>query len=290
MKRGGSSSAIALVCAGMIGQECGAAIAVMVFPQVGPLGMVALRLFFSAVVLWAIARPSLRGRSAAQWRSVVFFALALAFMNGLFYLALAELSLGVTVTIEVLGPLALSILAARRKSAWVWAAIALLGVIALGGGGWDSLNPVGVICALGAAVSWACYILASARVGAEFAQLDGLALAMTLAAIIALPFGIVSAGGVLLRPEVLGLGLAVALLSSTIPYTLEMIALRRIPASVFAILMSLGPATASLAGFLLLGQHLSVLELVGVVLVILASIGAVITSPPTAVPPAEPVG
>src|SRR5690606_17319502 len=153
-----------------------------------------------------------------------------------------------TVTIEVLGPLVLSIVASRRASAWLWAALALAGVVALGGGGWDRLDPVGVVFAAGAAASWAFYILASARVGREFPKLDGLALAMTVGAIISLPFGIASAGSALLRPELLGLGACVALLSSTIPYAFELIALRRLPAAAFAILMSLAPATASLAG------------------------------------------
>jgi len=212
----------------------------------------------------------------------------LASMNGLFYLALERLPLGVTVTIEVLGPLTLSILTASGLARWLWAGLALAGVVALGAGGWDRLDALGVLFALAAAVSWALYILASARVGREFPRLDGLALAMTVGAVIALPFGITQAGGVLLRPEILALGAAVALLSSTVPYALELIALRRLPASAFAIMMSLGPATASLAGFLLLGQHLSWLEIAGIALAIGASIGAV-----TAVsrrPAIEPVG
>lgn len=280
MKRSESGRAVGLIVVGMIGMELGAAIAVTLFPAVGPLGMVTLRLVFAAIVLWAIARPRLRGHTTTAWRSVVLFALSLAFMNGLFYLALERLSLGVTVTFEVLGPLVLSIIAARRRSAWLWAGIALLGVIALGGGGWDRLDTWGVVLALGAGASWAAYILCSASVGAAFAQLDGLALAMAIAALIALPFGIAQAGDALLRPEILGLGLCVALLSSTIPYAFELIALRKISPAVFAILMSLGPATASTAGFFVLNQSLSWLELVGVGLVIVASMGAVLTTRP----------
>jgi len=247
----------------------------MLFPQTGPLGIVMLRLLFSALLLLAIARPRVRGHSAADWRSVVAFGVVLATMNGLFYLALERLPLGVTVTIEVLGPLALSILTATGLSRWLWAGLALGGVVALGAGGWDRLDPLGVLFALGAAVSWALYILASARVGRAFPRLDGLALAMTVGALLALPFGVWQAGQVLLRVDILALGAAVALLSSTVPYALELIALRRLAASAFAILMSLGPATASAAGFLLLGQHLSWLEIGGIALVIAASIGAV---------------
>ena len=237
--------------------------------------MVMLRLVFSAILLLLIARPGLRGHSRDGWLAVLGFGVVLALMNALFYLALARLPLGVTVTIEVLGPLMLSIVASRRLSAWLWALIAFAGVVALAGGGWDRLDPLGVLFALGAAASWALYILASARVGREFPGLDGLALAMTLGALIALPFGILSAGTALLRPDLLALGAAVAVLSSTIPYALELVALRRLPAAVFAILMSLSPATAALAGWVLLGQDLAWLELTGVALVIIASIGAV---------------
>ncbi|MGA1826903.1 EamA family transporter [Microbacterium sp.] len=276
--RAGTTPAILLVIVGLACQEVGAALAVLLFPQVGPLGMVMLRLVFSAMLLLLIARPGLRGHSRDGWLAVLGFGVVLALMNALFYLALARLPLGVTVTIEVLGPLVLSIVASRRLSAWLWALLALAGVAALAGGGWDRLDPLGVLFALGAAASWAFYILASARVGREFPGLDGLAFAMTLGALIALPFGILSAGSALLRPDLLALGAAVAVLSSTIPYALELVALRRLPAAVFAILMSLSPATAALAGLLLLGQDLAWLELTGIALVITASIGAVRSS------------
>ncbi len=287
--RAGPTSALLLVVVGLACQEVGASIAVLLFPEVGPLGMVMLRLVFSALLLLLIARPALRGHTRAGWRAVVGFGVVLATMNGLFYLALERLPLGVTVTIEVLGPLVLSIVASRRRSAWLWAGLALLGVIALGGGGWDRLDPLGVLFALGAAASWAFYILASARVGREFPKLDGLALAMTVGALIALPFGIMDAGTALLRLDLLALGAAVAILSSTIPYALELIALRRLPAAAFAILMSLAPATAAIAGYVILGQELSWLELLGIALVITASIGAVRASTVAARQAAEPV-
>lgn len=288
--RTAQTPAILLVVAGLACQEVGASIAVLLFPEMGPLGIVMLRLGFSAILLLLIARPSLRGHSRDGWIAVLAFGVVLAAMNGLFYLALERLPLGVTVTIEVLGPLVLSIVAARRRSAWLWAALAFAGVLALGGGGWEQLDPVGVLFALGAAASWAFYILASARVGREFPKLDGLALAMSVGALIALPFGIASAGAALLRPELLLFGAAVAVLSSTIPYAFELIALRRLPASSFAILMSLAPATAAIAGWVLLGQTLSWLEIVGISLVIAASIGAVRSSQRAARSSAEPVG
>lgn len=285
----GTTPAILLVIAGLACQEVGASLAVLLFPQVGPLGMVMLRLVFSALVLLVIARPRVRGHSRRDWTSVALFGLVLALMNSLFYLALERLPLGVTVTIEVLGPLVLSIVAARRASAWLWALLALAGVVALGGGGWDRLDPLGVLFALGAAGSWAFYILASARVGRAFPKLDGLALAMTVGALISLPLGFVDAGAALFRIEIVALGAAVAVLSSTIPYAFELIALRRLPAAAFAILMSLAPATASLAGFIFLGQHMTWLELAGIALVIAASIGAVRSSARTAREAAEPI-
>ncbi|MHC2998190.1 permease [Microbacterium sp. HJ5] len=278
-----------LVVVGLACQEVGASLAVLLFPTVGPLGMVMLRLVFSAVVLLLIARPRLRGHTREAWVDVVWFGVVLATMNALFYLALERLPLGVTVTIEVLGPLVLSIVAARRASAWLWALLALAGVVALAGGGWDRLDPLGVLFALGAAASWAFYILASARVGRGFPKLDGLALAMAVGAVLSLPFGITDAGAALLRIEIVALGAAVAILSSTIPYALELIALRRLPAAVFAILMSLAPATAALAGFIFLAQYLSWLEVVGIALVIAASIGAVQSSARAAREAAEPL-
>lgn len=273
--RGAASSGVALVVAGMIGQELGAAIAVRVFPETGPLGMVMLRLVFSAVLLLAIARPRLTGRTRRDWAAVLAFGVVLAAMNSLFYLAIERLALGVAVTIEVLGPLVLSIVASRRASAWLWAVLALGGVVALGGGGWESLDPLGVVFALAAALTWALYILASARVGRTFERIDGLALAMAVGAVLSLPLGVATAGSALVRVDVLALGAAVAVLSSALPYALELIALRRISASVFGILMSASPAIAALVGLAVLGQQLSWPQIVGIVLVIAASAGAV---------------
>ncbi|MET0859528.1 MAG: EamA family transporter, partial [Microbacterium sp.] len=181
----GATPAILLVVVGLACQEVGASLAVLLFPQVGALGMVMLRLVFSALLLLLIARPRLRDHTRPGWLAVLGFGLVLATMNGLFYLALERLPLGVTVTIEVLGPLVLSIVASKRASAWLWALLALAGVVALAGGGWDRLDLLGVLFALGAAASWALYILAAAHVGREFPKLDGLALAMTAGAVIA---------------------------------------------------------------------------------------------------------
>ena len=198
-----SFGAAGLVVGGLICQEAGAGLAVLLFPSVGAVGMVMLRLVFSAIILLLVFRPSVRGRSRSDWLTVVAFGLALAVMNTLFYLALTRLHLGATVTLEYLGPLVLSVVVSRRASAWLWAVLALAGVVLLGRGGFGSLDPAGVALALGAGVMWVAYILLSARAGARFARLEGLALAMAIGGILMLPFGVVSAGVALLNPVTL---------------------------------------------------------------------------------------
>jgi inner membrane transporter RhtA len=267
--------AAGLVVVGLICQEIGAGLAVTLFPQVGALGMVTIRMFFSAVILMAVFRPRFRSRSRSDWLTVVAFGLALAAMNTLFYLALTRLDLGATVTIEYLGPLVLSVVAGRRASAWLWALLAFAGVALLGRGGFEQLDLLGVLFALGAGVMWVSYILLSARAGGRFARLDGLALAMVVSAIVMLPFGVTTAGSALVHPMVLVLGLAIAVLSSTIPYGLELFALRRLAPAVFSILLSLMPALAALAGLLILHQALEVLDVVAIGLVVTAGMGAV---------------
>lgn len=284
---GGPVGAAGLVVAGLACQEVGAAFAVLLFPSVGALGMVALRLTFSALILLAIARPSVRGRSRGDWMTVVLFGVALAVMNGLFYEALARIPLGAAVTIEVLGPLILSVATSRRASSWLWAVLAFVGVFLLGQGSFGELDPVGVLFAAGAGASWAGYILLSSRTGSRFARLDGLALAMAIGAVLTLPLGLAAAGPAFVRPDILLLGAAVAVLSSTIPYALELFALRRIPSSTFAILMSLAPAIAALAGVVLLAQHISIVGVIAIALVVTASIGAVRSARPGSTPVAR---
>ena len=273
----GSLGPVGLVLAGGISVQFGGALAVTLIPRAGALGVVTLRLLAAAIVMLLVCRPRLRGHSRADWGTVVVFGITMAAMNGLFIQAVARIPLGPAVTLEVLGPLALSVLASRRAVNAVWAGLALAGVFLLGGGGFSSLDPVGVAFALGAGAMWATYIVFSARTGRRFPQADGLALAMVVAALVFLPLGIAESGTKLLNPTTLALGSAVAILSSVLPYTLELLALRRLPASTFAILMSLEPAVAATAGFLILHQALSVPEAMAIALVIAASMGAVRT-------------
>lgn len=266
---------VGLVLAGGISVQFGAAVAVWLMPRVGALGVVSLRLLVAAAVLLVVCRPKVRGLSRADWGTVLIFGVAMAAMNGLFYQAADRIPLGAAVTLEVLGPLALSVFASRRLSSVLWAGIALCGVALLSGGGFGGLDPVGAAFALGAGAMWAAYIVFSARTGARFPRADGLALAMGVAAVLMLPLGIADAGAKLLVPSTILLGAAVALMSSVLPYTLEMLALRRLPNSVFAVLMSLEPAIAALAGFLVLHQALSAVDALAISLVIVASMGAV---------------
>ncbi|GAA2431584.1 EamA family transporter [Streptomyces glaucus] len=268
---------VGLVLAGGVSVQFGGALAVTLMPRAGALGVVTLRLLVSAIVLLLVCRPRLRGHSRTDWGTVVVFGLAMGAMNGLFYQAVARIPLGPAVTLEVLGPLALSVLASRRVINVVWAGLALAGVFLLGGGGFGGLDPAGVAFALGAGAMWAAYIVFSARTGRRFPQADGLALAMAVAAALFLPLGIAESGAKLVDPVTIALGAAVAILSSVLPYTLELLALRRLPASTFAVLMSLEPALAATAGFLVLDQALTTTEALAIALVIAASMGAVRT-------------
>ncbi|MFD9339148.1 DMT family transporter [Streptomyces sp. NPDC060028] len=274
----GGLGPVALVVAAGISVQFGAALAVLIMPRAGAAGVVTLRLAVAALVLLLLCRPKLRGHTRADWTTVVWFGVTMAAMNGLFYQAVDRIPLGPAVTLEVLGPLALSVFVSRRLMNVLWAALALAGVVLLsshGGGGFGGLDPLGAGFALGAGVMWAAYIVFSARTGRRFPQADGLALAMAVAAVLSLPLGVIEAGSALLAPSTLALGAGVAVLSSVLPYTLELLALRRLPAPTFAILMSLEPAIAATAGFLVLHQALSALDAAAIALVIVASMGAV---------------
>ncbi|APU40817.1 MULTISPECIES: EamA family transporter [unclassified Streptomyces] len=271
---------VALVISAGVSVQFGAALAVMIMPRAGAAGVVTLRLAAAAIVLLLLCRPKVRGYTRSDWGTVVAFGVAMAGMNGLFYQAIDRIPLGPAVTLEVLGPLALSVVVSRRLVNFLWAGLALAGVALLsghggGGLGFGSLDPLGAAYALGAGAMWAAYIVFSARTGRRFPQADGLALAMAAAAVLSLPLGVLEAGSDLLVPSTIALGVGVAVLSSVLPYTLELLALRRMPAPTFAILMSLEPAIAATAGFLVLSQALSALDAVAIALVIAASMGAV---------------
>lgn len=263
-----------LVLGAILSVQFGGALAATLLPLVGVPGSVALRLALAAIVVLAWTRPSLRGRTRADWVAVASYALVLGAMNWCFYGSLQRLPIGVAVTIEFVGPLVLSAVLSRHARDAAAVALAAVGVVLVSGAvstPLRDLDGVGILLALAAGACWAAYIVTSRRTGQHFAGLDGLAIAMALAAVVVLPFGALEAGGDLIGPEALLKGIGIAVLSSVLPYSLEMIALRRMAPNVFGILLSLEPAVAALAGLLVLGQHLSVVKLLGMVLVVSAS-------------------
>jgi inner membrane transporter RhtA len=263
-----------LVLVAVSSVQFGAALAKTVFDEAGPAGTVFLRVLFAAIVLTAIWRPALRGRTRADWRLIALFGLSLGGMNLAYYEALDRIPLAITVTIEFVGPLGVAIAGSRRPLDLAWVVLAAGGILLLSDFGSADLDPVGVVLALVAGCFWAAYILLSVRVGNAFPGATGLALAMVAASVMLAPVGVADAGSALLTPEVLAAAAGAAILSSAIPYTLEMEALRRMPAGVFGVMMSIEPAVAALAGFIVLDEGLATRELVAILLVVAASAGA----------------
>lgn len=267
------SRAVWLVLVGIVSVQLGAAFAKDLFGTVSPTALVWLRLATSALVLAAIARPRLRGRSTRDWQVVVGFALSLGLMNWAIYQSFARIPLGIAVTLEFIGPLALAVAGSRRARDLVWVGLAAAGVALLGAERAD-LDLVGVLFALLAGAAWAAYILLSASTGRLWPGLDGLAVASVIAAVALVPMALVSGGTTLLEPHVLAVGAAIGVLSSVIPYSCEMVALRTLRPSVFGILMSLEPAAAALAAAAVLGELLAVTQWLAIACVVAASIGA----------------
>jgi inner membrane transporter RhtA len=270
----GQPAAVGLVLAAVASLQFGSALAATLFDDVGPGGAVLLRLVFSAAILLLVWRPAVRGRSREDLALVALFGVVLAAMNSLFYLSIDRIPLGIAVTFEFVGPLGVAVATSRRRIDLLWVALAACGIGLLSGGDVEGLDPLGVAFALMAGGCWAAYILLGRRVGRAFPGGSGLALALVVGAICVLPYGLLASGGDLADPSAIGIGLAVAVLSSAIPYSLELEALRRMPASLFGVLMSLEPAAAALAGFLVLDQSLTGVEALAIALVIVASAGA----------------
>jgi inner membrane transporter RhtA len=263
-----------LVVGAIASVQFGSALATTLFSQLSPGGTVFLRLAFAAIILLALWRPRLRGRTRAELLLVLGFGLVLAGMNFSFYEAIDRIPLGVAVAIEFVGPLTVAVAGSRRRLDLLWVGLAIAGIVALTHGSVHGLDPLGVALALIAGGLWGTYIVLNARVGRVFADTTGLTLALCVGALAMLPIGISDAGSHLLEPESLALGAAVGILSSVIPYSCELEALRRISPAVFGVLMSLEPAVAALAGFIVLGQALGARALLGIALVIVASVGA----------------
>ena len=264
----------ALVVGAIASVQFGSAVAATLFAKIGPGGAVWLRLLFGTVILLALWRPRVSGHTRHELALAALFGFVLAAMNFSFYSALHRIPLGVAVTLEFVGPLAVALAGSRRPRDLLWVGLAAAGILALTRGGAGHLNAVGVALALLAGCLWGTYILVNARVGRAFEGGTGLALAMCVAAVLMTPIGLVQGGSHLLEPRSLLLGGVVGMLSSAIPYSFEVEALRRIKTSVFGVLMSIEPAMAALAGLIVLGQSLAARELLGMALVVIASVGA----------------
>ena len=276
--RGAPTGPALLVVAAATIQEIGAAFAVGLFTALGAAGAVFIRFAVAGVILCVAVRPRLRGFARGAWGTVAALACALTAMNLCFYQALARIPLGIAVTIEVCGPLVLSVVLGTRRVAWLWALLAFAGVAMLGigsdhSGGYD---PVGFAFAAGAAVSWAGYILATARAANMTPKLDALAVATLMGALATAPLAAFSINlDAALHWRVLAMGVAVGLMSSVIPYSLELISLRTLPPGTFAVLTCLSPVIAALAGWVVLDQQLGWVDYLAIVLVTTASAGAV---------------
>jgi inner membrane transporter RhtA len=266
-------SPVWLVLIGILSVQIGAVVSKGQFGEIPPVGMVFLRLITSSLILLAVARPGLRGRAVADWRPVLALGFALGAMNWAFYESFARIPLGVAVAIEFIGPLTVAALGSRRPRDLVWVGLAGLGIILLGAGP-TGLDPAGFGLALFAGGCWALYIVSTAATGRRWAGVEGLAVASTIATLALAPFALVVAGDRLLEPRLLLLGVLVGVLSSVIPYSLEMLALRTLPPRVFGILMSLEPAAAALVAAVVLSEWLTPIQVLAVACVTAASVGA----------------
>lgn len=269
--------AVWLVVGGILSVQFGAAIAKDLFHLVPPTAMVWMRLATSAIIFLIVIRPGLRGRSRSDWLVALAFGVSLMTMNWAIYQSFARIPLGIAVTIEFLGPLTVAVVGSRRPRDLIWVGLAALGVGLLGFTR-TNLNLAGVLFALLAGLGWACYILLSAQTGKRWPGLSGLAIASLVGAVALAPPAVFEGGTALLQPKVLILGLAVGLLSSVIPYSLELTALRRIPPRVFGVLMSLEPAAAAGAAMILLAEFLTLPQWIAMACVVIASVGATRTA------------
>lgn len=270
---------IAALIVAMLSFTSGASVAKQLFPIIGAQGTTALRLSIGALILIAVLRPWRVRLSATSWQSIVFYGLAMGGMNLLFYMSIQTLPLGIAIALEFTGPLTVAILSSRRNIDLLWVALAAWGLLLLlpFGDTIASVDPVGALFALGAGGCWALYIIAGKRAGQEHGAL-ATSLGMVVAAIAVAPIGFAHAGMALFQPDVLLIGVVVAILSSAFPYTLEMFALRHLPAQTYGTLTSGEPAAGAMVGLLLLGEALPLLQWCAIAMIVAASVGATMTA------------
>ncbi|MFD2582716.1 DMT family transporter [Pedobacter vanadiisoli] len=269
---------IPAVLLSIISVECGAAIAKALFPQIGAAATASLRIGLSAVILLIAFRPNPFKLTAKQWKYTIFYGVCLGVMNMIFYMAIARIPIGLGVTLEFVGPLVLAIFGSKKAIDFIWVILAATGIILITPWTGTGLNLVGVLLALLAGVFWAGYIILGGRISKIMKGGEAVAIGMIFATLVILPFGIMGGGLSNLTPRLLGQGAALALLSSAIPFTLEMRALKQLPARTFSILMSLEPAMASLAALVFLQEYLTLKECFAVAFMVIASAGSSLTA------------
>ena len=267
----------------IISVQSGAAIAKTLFPAIGAAGTASLRIGISAIILLAIYRPNLFKITPNQWKIVIPYGLSLGAMNLIFYLAIERIPIGLAVTLEFIGPLLVAVIGSKRLIDYLWVLLATAGIVLIAPWSNNGIDLLGVLFALLAGAFWAAYIVLGTKVSKIMKGGDAVATGMLFASILIVPFGILENGLTNLTPTFLYLGIALALLSSAIPFTLEMKALGQLPARTFSILMSLEPAAASIFAFIFLQEYLTFNEILAVVFVVIASVGSTITSKRTTI-------
>lgn len=281
----GTRGAALLTLGSIVSVQAGSALATTLFEEIGSAGAVLLRAFFGALVLLALTRGAPLLRREWPHRDVLLLGVAVAAVNLLFYAALERLPLGITVTLEFVGPLGVAVFGSRRPRDAIWVVLAAAGIVMLSeGAGGKEVDPLGVALALSAGLFWAAYIVQSARVGRLGPGAEGATMAAVISTVLVAPFGLAEGAGEILDPTILAVGAAVGILSTAVPYVAEMEALRRLPQAVFGVLMSLEPAVAAAIGFVALSQGLDLVEVIAIGLVVVASAGALRTA---AAPPRD---
>jgi inner membrane transporter RhtA len=262
----------------IISVQCGAAIAKTLFPAIGAAGTASIRIGISALILLLAYRPNLKAITREQWKIVVPYGLSLGAMNLIFYLAIERIPIGLAVTLEFIGPLLVAIIGSKRLIDYCWILLAAAGIILIAPWSNERIDPLGVLFALIAGGLWAAYIVLGGKISRIMNDGQAVSTGMLFAAILILPFGFYENGLANLTPKLFGMGVALALLSSAIPFTLEMKALGQLPPRTFSILMSLEPAAASICAFIFLQENLSFYEILAVVCVVVASAGSTLTA------------
>jgi len=269
---------VTAVLLAIVSVQCGAAIAKTLFPAIGAAGTASIRIGISAILLAIAYRPNLKNITPEQWKIVIPYGLSLGAMNLIFYLAIERIQIGLAVTLEFIGPLLVAIIGSKRLVDYCWVLLAATGIILIAPWSNDRIDPLGVLFALIAGGLWATYIILGGKVSKIMNDGQAVSTGMLFAALLIIPFGFYENGLANLTPKLFGMGIALALLSSAIPFTLEMKALGQLPPRTFSILMSLEPAAASICAFIFLQENLNIYEILAMLCVIIASAGSTLTA------------